>query len=601
MRTSRVVAGALVVLVTAAVAFLSATPAPAGQTSAVPAASSTASTAKVLTAADCTSERLGATVATSAIGEPVRSVTLSAPSWVEATSGVPAHCRVNGSMAPIDTAGTARPINFSVVLPASWSHRAAQLGGGGMNGIVPNLTGGGPGAQGPSLLDRGFATYGSDSGHQASFGGRRGAPASGAAQANTSDDWTLNEEAIRNLGYMQMKKTHDAAMVIIERAYGERPRFNYYIGTSQGGREALTVAQRYPSDYNGIAANVPIVGFSTLMLAPELIRIHEKPQANWITPAKVNAIRGEFVRQCDSLDGLADGIINNYMACRATFDVSQGARNRRPWAAKRCPNNVDPNPDDTTAAACLTDGQISTLEFVYRRYPFATPLAHGARSFGMWVPNTDPSGSGLIVNTRFRGQEGASDTAPMHAHLGVLGVTGFLMKNLSANPLDYVEGGAFTARRAELSAILDGTNPDLSAFHTRGGKMIVTIGTNDTLASPGAQLDYYQSVLDRMGRGTVDRFARLFVMPQTGHGLTGTNYGVDGEGRAIPASPIPNRYDQLGLLFDWVEQGQAPGMSVIVTAGDRSLPLCSYPSYPRFRAGDVKSASSYACIDGASK
>jgi hypothetical protein len=601
MRMSRVVAGALVVLVTAAVAFLSATPAPAGQTSAVPAASATASTAKVLTAADCTSERLGATVATSAIGEPVRSVTLSAPSWVEATSGVPAHCRVNGSMAPIDTAGTARPINFSVVLPASWSHRAAQVGGGGMNGIVPNLTGGGPGAQGPSLLDRGFATYGSDSGHQASFGGRRGAPASGAAQANTSDDWTLNEEAIRNLGYMQMKKTHDAAMVIIERAYGERPRFNYYIGTSQGGREALTVAQRYPSDYNGIAANVPIVGFSTLMLAPELIRIHEKPQANWITPAKVNAIRGEFVRQCDSLDGLADGIINNYMACRATFDVSQGARNRRPWAAKRCPNNVDPNPDDTTAAACLTDGQISTLEFVYRRYPFATPLAHGARSFGMWVPNTDPSGSGLILNARFRGQEGAPDTAPMHAHLGVLGVTGFLMKNLSANPLDYVEGGAFTARRAELSAILDGTNPDLSAFHTRGGKMIVTIGTNDTLASPGAQLDYYQSVLDRMGRGTVDRFARLFVMPQTGHGLTGTNYGVDGEGRAIPASPIPNRYDQLGLLFDWVEQGQAPGMSVIVTAGDRSLPLCSYPSYPRFRAGDVKSASSYACIDGASK
>ncbi len=247
-------------------------------------------------------------------------------------------------MAPIDAASTARPINFSVVLPASWSRRAAQLGGGGMNGIVPNLTGGGPGAQGPSLLDRGFATYGSDSGHQMSFGGRRGAPPAAAAPANTADDWTLNDEAIKNLGYMQMKKTHDAAMVIIERAYGERPRFNYYIGTSQGGREALTVAQRYPADYHGIAANVPIVGFSSLMLAPELIRIHEKPLANWVTPAKVNAIRGEFMRQCDALDGLADGIINNYMACRAIFDVTQGARNRRPWAAKRCPNNVDPEP-----------------------------------------------------------------------------------------------------------------------------------------------------------------------------------------------------------------------------------------------------------------
>jgi feruloyl esterase len=584
-----------------AMALVTAAPAPRDQATSSVAATVTDPARRTITSADCTMERLGTSVPPSAIGEPVRSVTLSAPSWVDTTGGVPAHCRVNGSMAPIDTASTARPINFSVVLPATWSRRAAQLGGGGMNGIVPNLTGGGPGAQGPSLLDRGFSTYGSDSGHQASFGGRRGAPAGGAAQANTSDDWTLNEEAIRNLGYAQMKKTHDAAMVIIERAYGERPRFNYYIGGSQGGREALTVAQRYPADYHGIAANVPIVGFSSLMLAPELIRIHEKPFANWVTPAKVNAIRGEFMRQCDSLDGLADGIINNYMACRAIFDVTQGAPNRRPWAAKRCPNNADPNPEDTSADACLTDGQISTLQFTYSRYAFATPLAHGARTFGMWVPNTDPSGSGLILNARFRGQEGAAENAPMHSHLGVLGVTGFLMKNLSANPLDYTEGGAFNRRRDELSAILDGTNPDLSAFQKRGGKMIVTIGTNDTLASPGAQLDYYQSVLDRMGRATVDGFARLFVMAQAGHGLSGVNYTADGNGRTLPPLPIPNRYDQLGLLFDWVESGRAPGMSVTVTAGDRSLPLCSYPAYPRFRTGDVSSAGSYACTDGASK
>jgi feruloyl esterase len=583
------------VLAVATIAILAARAEPAGQASPAPAANPVTSVGKTITGAECTAERLGTSVATTAIGEPVRSVTLSAPAWVEATNGVPAHCRVNGSMASIDTAGTARPINFSVVLPASWSRRAAQLGGGGMNGIVPNLTGGGPGAQGPSLLDRGFATYGSDSGHQAAFGARGGAGRGGAPGANVSDDWTLNEEAIRNLGYAQMKKTHDAAMVIIERAYGERPRFNYYIGTSQGGREALTVAQRYPADYDGIAANVPIVSFSTLMLAPELIRIRERPQANWVTPAKVNAIRGEFMRQCDSLDGLADGIINNYMACRAIFDVSQGAKNRRPWAAKRCPNNVDPNPEDTSANACLTDGQISTLQFTYARYSFATPLANGTRSFGMWVPNTDPSGSGLILNARFRGQEGATEAAPMHSHLGVLGVTGFLMKNLSANPLDYAEGGAFNRRREELSAILDGTNPDLSAFQKRGGKMIVTIGTNDTLASPGAQLDYYQSVLDRMGRSTVDGFARLFVMPQTGHGLSGTNYGVDGQGRTIASLPVPNRYDQLGLLFDWVENGKTPGMSVTVTAGDKRLPLCSYPTYPRYKGGPAGAAGSYEC------
>ena len=108
----------------------------------------------------------------------------------------------------------------------------------------------------------------------------------------------------------------------------------------------------------------------------------------------------------------------------------------------------------------------------------------------MWVPTTDPSGSGLIMNARFKGQEGAAENAPNHSHLGVLGVTGFLMRDLSANPLDYVEGRTDAARRRQLSEWLDSTNPDLSRFADRGGRMIVTIGTDDTLASPGAQMDY---------------------------------------------------------------------------------------------------------------
>jgi feruloyl esterase len=213
----------------------------------------------------------------------------------------------------------------------------------------------------------------------------------------------------------------------------------------------------------------------------------------------------------------------------------------------------------------------------------------------MWVPNTDPSGSGLIANARFRGQEGAAESAAMHSHLGVLGVTGFLMKDIAANPLDYVEGGPHNKRREELSRMLDSTNPDLRAFEKRGGKMIVTIGTNDTLASPGAQLDYYEAVLDRMGRRSVDRFARLFVMPQAGHGLSGTSYNTDGTGKTITPAPIPNRFDQTALLFDWVERGSAPPMSVVVTAGDRTLPLCSYPSYPRYTGGPTEAAASYRC------
>jgi feruloyl esterase len=504
----------------------------------------------------------------------VAGVTLSAPRW-SAAGNAPAYCSIDGAMAPMDKSPYGRPINFRVILPASWSRRSVQSGGGGFNGNIPNLTGGEIGR----LLAQGLATYGSDSGHS----------------QRDAAEWTLSDEAIKNLGYMQLKKTHDAAMVLMRRAYGERPRFNYFVGTSQGGREALTVAQRYPQDYNGIAANVPIVSFSSLMLAPHWIRIQEKPQANWIPPAKVNAIRGEFIRQCDKLDGLADGIMNNYMACRAIFDMSQGSPDRNPWTAKRCPNNVDPNPADTTAAACLTDGQISTLKVVYSRYRYATPLAYGERSFGMWVPTTDPSGSRLIEPTRYQGQEGAAPTASMHSHLGVLGMTGFLMKNVTANPLDYVEGGPFNARRQELSPWLDSTNPDLAAFAKRGGKAIVAIGTNDTLASPGAQLDYYQAVLDKMGRAQLDSFARLFVLPQTGHGLNGTNYSTDGDGKTIPSAPIPNSWDRVSLLINWVERGVAPGMSLTVTAGAKSLPMCSYPAYPKYVSGPAPEAGSYRC------
>ena len=158
-----------------------------------------------------------------------------------------------------------------------------------MNGTIPNLTAG----EANTLLQRGFATYGSDSGHQQSFGPRGAAPA-----GPSTDDWALSDEAIKNLGYMQLKKTHDAALVLMERLYGSRPRYNYFIGTSQGGREALTVAQRYPADYDGVAANVPIVSFSSLMLAPELIRIQERPAANWVTAPPVRRRSVGVARRC---------------------------------------------------------------------------------------------------------------------------------------------------------------------------------------------------------------------------------------------------------------------------------------------------------------
>ena len=557
------------------------------------------STASItITKADLT--KVGTTIAQKLIGEPVGSVKLYEPRWVEATDATPAYAVVEGSIFSVDPQGW--PINFRVILPASWSLRSMQIGGGGMNGTITVREGRN------SSINKGYALYGSDSGHQAGgmgFGGGNQKPL--ASGPTSGDEWATNDEAIINMGYMQMKKTHDAAMVIMERLYGKRPAFNYYVGTSHGGLEAITVAQRYPKDYNGIIANVPIVSFSSLMLGPELIRIQEIPQKNWVTPAKVNAVRAEFLRQCDKLDGLADGIVNNYVAARAIFNVNDGVGPKDPWAALRAPNNVDPDPNDKSESAKLTNEQIKTMEFAYSSYKFATPLANGVKSFGMWLPTTEPDGFGMIAGQRFKGQEGAPENAQIHGSLGSLGVTGFLMQDIKANPLDYVEGGKWNKRRELLSSWLDSTNPDLAAFYKNGGKMIVTIGTMDNIASPGAQLDYYQSLLDKMGRSTIDKFARLYVVPQAGHGLSGRAYKVSGEGKPVEAKNIasPNGDDNMDLLVNWVEHNQAPSKTLVVDTKGRigqkqegaGYLLCSYPNYPKYVSGPADQVSSYVSAE----
>jgi len=558
-------------------------------------AQNSASKNVVITKADL--EKIGNSIPASAIGEPVSSVRLYEPRWIESSGETPAYGVVEGSILPVDQNGW--PINFRVLLPASWSLRAVQQGGGGMNGTITVREGKN------QMLNKGFVIYGSDSGHQSPGmgGGMQNSTLASGPKGASVNDWALNDEAIRNLGYMQMKKTHDAVMVILERAYGVRPRFSYYVGGSQGGREGLMVAQRYPADYDGIVSNVPIVNFSSLMLAPELIRIQEKPVANWVTPSKTNAIRAEFLKQCDKLDGLSDGIINNYMASRAIFDVTDGTGPVDPWAALRATGNADPDPGDNSKSAKLTAGQIKTLELIYSPYKFSTPLANGVKSFGMWLPTIEPDGFGTITGTRFTGQEGAGESARVHTSLGVLGVTGFIMRNPNANPLDYVEGGAYNERRKQISEWLDATNPDLGPFYKHGGKIIIIIGTMDFVASPGAQLDYYKSLIDKMGQKKVDQFARLYVVPQAGHGLSGKSYKENGEGVTVGTRniPAPNMNDQTDIMITWVEENRAPVKTLVVDEqghlGEKitgkGYLLCSFPNFPRYKGGPADQVSSY--------
>jgi feruloyl esterase len=337
------------------------------------------------------------------------------------------------------------------------------------------------------------------------------------------------------------------------------------------------------------------------------MKIQEKPLKNWVTPAKVNAIRAEFLRQCDNLDGISDGIISNYMAARSIFNVKDGVGPADPWAALRAPNNIDPDPNDKSESAKLTNEQIKTMEFVYSPYLFATPLANGVKSFGMWLPTTEPDGFGMITGQRFKGQEGADEKASVHGSLGTLGVTGFLMQDIKANPLDYVEGGQWNKRREQLSEWLDSTNPDLSVFYKNGGKIIITIGAMDNIASCGAQLDYYQSLIDKMGRKKIDQFARLFVVPQAGHGLAGRSYKMNGEGKPVEVKniPGPDGNDNMNLLMNWVEKNQAPSKTLVIDPkgkiGDKQegagYLLCSYPNYPKYVGGPAEQVSSYVSAD----
>ena len=190
----------------------------------------------------------------------------------------------------------------------------------------------------------------------------------------------------------------------------------------------------------------------------------------------------------------------------------------------------------------------------------------------------------------------------MHSHLGVLGVTGFLMKDLSANPLDYVEGGAFNRRRRRALGHPRWDQPRSLGVsearrqddrHDRHQRHARLAGRAARLLPVGARQDgpRHRRSLRALLRDAADR-----PRPER-HELRRRRRRA----RLSCRLPIPNRYDQLGLLFDWVENNTAPGMSVTVTAGERSLPLCSYPTYPRYRKGEPTSASAYECAAAESR
>jgi len=217
----------------------------------------------------------------------------------------PAYCKVLGHIEPADP--KAPPIKFQVNLPAEWNNRSLQYGGGGFNGVL--ITGLAlPPAypyDKPSPLARGFVTYGTDSGHTT----KNGEP---------PQLFALNDEAFENFAHVSYKKVRDAAVVLMTRAYGRKPDRMYFMGSSEGGREGLTMAQRYPEDFDGIFARVPVINWVGLQHANTRAGLATMGEG-WIRPAQVKLVADAVLKACDKADGSEDLLIEDPVGCKARF------------------------------------------------------------------------------------------------------------------------------------------------------------------------------------------------------------------------------------------------------------------------------------------
>jgi feruloyl esterase len=521
----------------------------------------------------------GMAIPASEIGLPTSGGTVTSAVVVPAAGTganlVPEHCLVNASIAPVDPAAT--PILFRVALPATWNSKALMFGGGGFDGTIPAITGNisnGPTDQ-PRPIGRGYATFASDSGHQANeYGSQDGR-------------WGLNDEAVANFGGDALKKTRDASMFLIRKRYGTAPVKSYFAGGSTGGREALASIQRWPADWDGAIAWYPAWNDVGALLAGwKLTRTLAQPGA-YPNQAKRGVAYNAALQACDGLDGVVDGLISNQDECNAVFDPMTATVGGQPL---RCAGGADTGND------CLSDVQIAALESMNRDTVFNFPLASGETRYqGVNVWGADlgmltPAAVQPVVTFLALGTTQPAMPMPRTAPYVSVLVDQWIKYSVTRDPnfdsltLDPENPGPYAARISDLSKQLD-TKTDISGFEARGGKLLLAHGTADILVSSRATEEYYRRLQAQFGQPKLDTFVRYYEVPGLGHAIS---------------SVFNAAWDSLTALEQWVENGKAPTAQVTTdTVGvpGRTRPMCEYPKWPRYNgSGDVNAASSFTCV-----
>jgi feruloyl esterase len=546
---------------------------------------------------------------------------------VQAAQPVP-HCNVYGRISPNRTGvdGKTYNIGFNLRLPDNWNRRLVMLGTGGTAGSIPTTDPFSATSAGAAQLSQGYAITSNDSGHEDLFGFGPNptlvANPNLTAQQDDSSGGTahfgVDPQARIDYGYNATGRNGMVAKAIVRHFYRQPARYSYFSGCSNGGREGFVASQRYPDLFDGIVAKSPgfdlpraavAEAWNQQALLPLTAGAPTDPTTNPPAPyfgdvfstANFNKLAEAVNAACDKLDGAADGMVNNFLAC-TTGRVAKELR--KPCSGEGCLTNAQigallkivGGPRNSKGQQLYAfdqyygDGKKHSSPRLgpdYRAFPWDPGIGAG---WPAWMMRLFPS---KPVNTALNLTLGGGA-------LPMIFVTP--PEPLPVSPAfggdaraDYVLSFDFDRDAPKIFAktplfrqssvdFMTGASTDLSDFRRRGGKMIVSHGTADGVFSITDTARWYNALLRKDGKRT-DDFIRLFAVPGMGH---------------CSGGPATSSYDDFGALVRWVEEDKAPA-SILATApagspfAGRTRPLCPYPQYAKYKGGDIEQASSFRC------
>jgi hypothetical protein len=467
---------------------------------------------------------------------------------VPAAKGNPEYCDVKGMIAP--------QTHFDLQLPVnSWQGRYLQNGCGGYCGTVGNQTFPSCDAQ----LGGDFAMATDDEGHVT------------AAGLGGGGLWAFNDQKLRDeYGYESEQALYEVSRQIIKDYYGQLPNRSYYNGCSDGGREAMEMAERYPADFDGIIAGAPEIIAGPLNAEEQTwnIRVNTGPDGNAILTAdKLPALHGAVLNFCAGDDGVNDGIITDPQGCERKIPQI--------LASVQCPSGTD-------TSSCLTPAQVNVARLFYQGpsdprgrllYPGGVPLGS---ELGWTVFELPFGGSGSTANS-----------------LDYVGLSQPYLRyqlrrpgRLGPDPFQWQFTDQDFNSMFPAADTWDAMDTNLTAFYRHGGKLIIWQGAADNGIPPSGTVDYYDVMSRRMGAATA-RFARMYLFPTVYH---------CGGGYANATTP-----DLIYPMVQWVEQGSAPSQLTISYAPSSGTsftrPVYPYPEIPRYNgSGDPNSAASFHAV-----